>query len=603
MGSKCLSFRVVRKLIAVSTVAMLSTAIALQVALPQQASANEADTTAPSSSLTPSQSQDHAAESDTTKSGISSSGTGDTSSNGSLDSDTSDGHRHETGSDSADPADPSDKNMINGSASSPTAPDNSQNDASTGESGSDAGSTDEALETVTVNDGIMKRSNIPYAAPWSTSQTQKMDLYAPAGDSTSASSKKTTSLGKKPVVVFVHGGAWINGNKSFLDGRMPLVSTLLQSGYLVASIDYRPATEAPWPAQINDCKSAVRFIRANASKYGIDPNQIVMFGESAGAHLAQLMGTTNGTRRFIDSQDGNGTNVSSDVKAVISDFGISDVDAWGKLSGDDVSTAIKAKDLLFGVGQGEQYTAEQAQEASPLTYVTSDAAPMLLVHGLNDGTVSYEQTVMMENALTAAGADVSTWYPADGPHSSAAVFCTNITAQRRYLDFLSRVLSTAQTNNTNQTVPVHRFYQSSKYTHLFSAQANETLVLKQSWTGWRDEGVAFRVLPDEVKKSKSNDSQPASVVVKRMYNAADDDYIYTSDANEIDVLVRSGWIEETSFRTVRTGGIPVYRLCNPQVNRHMLVSDSAEKSRLVAQGWNIEGVAFHALAPNGLSSK
>ncbi|KAA8816496.1 hypothetical protein EMB92_06230 [Bifidobacterium callitrichos] len=520
-------------------------------------------------------------------------------------------------------------------ASAGTSDDNSDSTTSDGNADSDksdAAPVTPSTGTTVVNGNIVTHADVPYMAPWSAEQTQKLDVYNAASAATAADGKG------QPVVVFIHGGAWIHGDKSFLSERMPLVNTLLQSGYVVASINYRLAAESPWPAQINDCNSAVRFLREHAAEYGIDPDRIAVFGESAGAHLAMMMGVTNGSRQFVNTQDGNKAAVSSDVQAVISGFGISEVDDWGKLSGDDVSTAVYAKNLLFGVTEGKQYTEAQAKEASPLTYVSAKAAPMLLVHGQNDRTVSYRQTVMMEQALKQAGAkNVSTWYPEYGPHGFTDVFCENVTAQQRYLDFLSKVFPQSQQGSTDsthtiETVPVYRFYQSSHRTHLFSAQANETTVLGQDWTGWLKEGIVFRVLPDaesgpaqdsgETSNNSNKDAvssgissangisadetgvsaaQPSTVTISRMHNTSTDDYIYTGNTDEINVLRRNGWVEESVFRTIATGGISIHRLYDVRTNRHMLVSNDTEKRGLIAHGWRDEGIAFHAYAVDQLS--
>lgn len=451
-------------------------------------------------------------------------------------------------------------------------------------------------------DHITLQSNIPYMSPWSPSQSQRLDLY---GLSSFGKQSDSDSPSARPVVVFIHGGAWIEGDQT-MAARMPLVKTLLQGGYMVAAINYRLATEAPWPAQINDCKSAIRFLRANASKYGIDPDRIIVFGESAGGHLAMMMDVTNGTDDFVVSDDGNGM-VSSDVQAVISDFGIADVDQWGKSSNDDAVGAAYAKNLLFGVPQGGQYTVEQTKQASPITYVNANAAPMLLVHGQNDQTVSYQQSVMMENALKQVGAkNVQSWYPIDGPHSSVEVFCANIVAEKKYLDFLSEALpvakqDTSQTPSTG-TVPVYRFYKANQNTHVFSLERNEQIVLGQDWSGWGNEGVAFRVF-DSAGQTGASGSASASDVsdsvnslpVYRLRNGDMSDYVYTSSTEESQSLVKAGWIQDGTFATPVKGNAAVHRLYSGGAGRHMLVVEGgAEYSALLHQGWTDEGIVFRA---------
>lgn len=618
------SSRMMRRLVAILTVIMMIAAVVMQAVTPLQAFADEAVSSFTTDQVSSGQPNASASESDADDAnvqvpeadaadGTSTIGSG-ASSNGNtgVQSDTIPGNENAQSNESG-----TTPQSNSGTESAGT----SKNESSTDAGDASVTPVVPSTGTITVAGNIVKHTDVPYTAPWSATQTQKLDVYGPASET--LAQEGTSAATAKPVVVFIHGGAWINGDKSFLNSRMPLVNTLLQSGYLVASINYRLASESPWPAQINDTKSAVRFLRANASKYGIDPDRIAVFGESAGAHLAQLMGVTKGSTVFVDAQDGNGSDVSSDVQAVISDFGISDVDAWGKLSGDDTVSAAYAKNLLFGAKQSGQYTAEQARAASPLTYVSADAAPMMLAHGQNDRTVSYRQTVLMEQALTKAGVAVSAWYPVNGPHSSADVFCTNITAQQKYLDFLSSVLTTEQNGQDGtvtdgtETIPVYRFYNAAEHTHLFSSRSNEITVLEQEWTGWNKERIAFRVLPEKqtstpsaaslygrgenASADSSSSASSAVETVTRMHNAATGDYVYTSSTAEIESLQAAGWAPETSFRVPTHGGIPVYRLYNATIGRHMLTADSAERDKLIAQGWRSESIPFHAYAADQIT--
>ena len=139
-----------------------------------------------------------------------------------------------------------------------------------------------------------------------TPGTQKLDLYLPAGK------------GPFPVVVNIHGGGFKNGDKSLVD--LLVAKPLLAHGYAIASIDYRMSAEAKFPAAVLDAKAAVRYLRANAAKYNLNPNKIVPFGQSAGANIAAMLGTTNGRNEFDDPALGN-AGVSSNVQAVIDWFG------------------------------------------------------------------------------------------------------------------------------------------------------------------------------------------------------------------------------------------------------------------------------------------
>ncbi len=153
------------------------------------------------------------------------------------------------------------------------------------------------------------------------SSTQKLDIYLPSGN------------GPFPVVVNIHGGGFKLGDKTM--GDAVLGQTLLNSGYAIASIDYRLSGEAKFPAAVLDAKAAVRFLRANATKYKLNPDKIVAFGASAGGNIASMLGTSGDIAEFDDASLGN-ADVSSRVQAVINWFGPNDfgqMDAQAKAQG------------------------------------------------------------------------------------------------------------------------------------------------------------------------------------------------------------------------------------------------------------------------------
>ena len=149
-------------------------------------------------------------------------------------------------------------------------------------------------------------ANLAYAA---VSPAQKLDLYLPQGK------------GPFPLVINIHGGGFMMGSKDMLDA--PIAEALLARGVAVASIDYRLSGEAQFPAAIEDAKAAVRFLRANAATYRLDPDRFLAFGQSAGGNLASLVGTTGNAAVFDNPALGN-AGVSSSVVAVIDWFGPSD---------------------------------------------------------------------------------------------------------------------------------------------------------------------------------------------------------------------------------------------------------------------------------------
>ena len=163
------------------------------------------------------------------------------------------------------------------------------------------------------------------------SSTQKLDLYLPAG------------AGPFPVIVNIHGGGFKLGDKGMVDDASG--KAFLAAGYAIASIDYRLSGEAKFPAAVLDAKAAVRFLRANAAKYNLNPDKVVAFGQSAGGNIASMLGTTGNVAEFDDPSLGN-AGVSSRVQAVINWFGPNDfaqMDAQAKAS-PDYAPALHALD-------------------------------------------------------------------------------------------------------------------------------------------------------------------------------------------------------------------------------------------------------------------
>lgn len=428
------------------------------------------------------------------------------------------------------------------------------------------------------SDSLRVYHDIPYMAPWSQVQSQKMDIYASDSWSAQVSQEDDEVNGTKtlhPVVVFIHGGAWEHGDKNLNSdtaNRMSLVYSLVNNGYIVASINYRLSGESPWPAQINDCKSAIRFLRKNSERYLIDKNKIAVFGESSGGHLAMMLGVTD-NNKFVNAQDGNG-NQSSDVQAVISDYGISDIANWGDRAFDNREVAEEAKLKLFGKG----YSSQEEKDASPIYYVSSQSSPMLLVHGKNDTMVSYMQSVEMERSLKSVGLhDVSTWYPDDGPHSSAAIFSDSAQAQQLYLSFMNKIFE-QNVNSSSPLIPVYRFYNESANSHIFTTKyrANNNL---------NAEGAAFYA-------QKNEDSSSIKV---SCLSSTSGDFVCTKGVYEAQSLLTLGWtIEDSFYESSNTQDNPVYRLYNQSLGRHIFVLDGNEKFSLIQSGWIEEGIAFYA---------
>ncbi|MCE0522461.1 MAG: alpha/beta hydrolase [Methylacidiphilales bacterium] len=191
-------------------------------------------------------------------------------------------------------------------------------------------------------------------------------------------------------IIYIHGGGWIGGSQK----SGPIVH-LAQTGYFAASIEYRLDSVAKWPAQIEDCKLAVRWLRANADRYHVDPNRIGTLGASAGGHLVLCLGTMADAKEY--EGDGGYPGVSSAVQAVVDFYGPTDFTHPGIYT----PMAIKLTEGLFGVPYGQNPAFWIS--GSPLFYVKAGDPPMLLVHGDADTLVPLAQSSVFDAALTQAG--------------------------------------------------------------------------------------------------------------------------------------------------------------------------------------------------------
>jgi acetyl esterase/lipase len=223
-------------------------------------------------------------------------------------------------------------------------------------------------------------------------QRQRLDLYLP----------KSTD-GPLPVIVWIHGGAWLAGSKDFAGE----VTEFVDRGYAVASIGYRLSQHAKFPAQIEDCKAAIRWLRANAKTYGLDGDRIGVFGPSAGGHLAALVGTTGD----VSELEGNGGNAdqSSRVQAVVDFFGPTDFSKMGAHSEKGSPLNHDAPDSPEArlIGGPVQENLEKVQRANPIHYLTKDDPPFLIVHGEKDTIVPCHQSELLDEALKQKGIEVT----------------------------------------------------------------------------------------------------------------------------------------------------------------------------------------------------
>lgn len=225
------------------------------------------------------------------------------------------------------------------------------------------------------------KAGIAYAE--SVGRDLKLDLYRPALPEGSP---------PPPVVLYMHGGGWIGGIRSG-PSSVAFGLELAGEGFAFASIDYRLAPEHPAPAAIEDCRLAVRFLRANAETLGVDGSRIVAMGNSAGGHLAAMLGLL----RPEDGLDGEGLeDVDSGVLAVVDLCGITDIP--GLL--DDPARAPWATAWIQQSGEAQRRLAERC---SPLTRASRNAPPFLIVHGERDTSVPFDQAARFAKALQDAG--------------------------------------------------------------------------------------------------------------------------------------------------------------------------------------------------------
>lgn len=245
-----------------------------------------------------------------------------------------------------------------------------------------------------VHDGLMYSASDGYRGV-------ELDVYVPSDRTEPA-----------PLVVFIHGGAWLFGTRMEPPTYWPagsLFQACIDAGIAVASIDYRHSREAAYPAQLHDAKAAVRYLRHFAGELGIDHGRIAAWGESAGGHLAALLALV--TDPEFEGTDGI-TGPSSAVSAVVDFYGVSDVDALPPFRDSFPPAWIEE---LERAGKGapaepidvllERSTLEDARRAvSPVTHVTAAAPPFLLIHGEADGLVPIGQSELLHDALLAAGA-------------------------------------------------------------------------------------------------------------------------------------------------------------------------------------------------------
>lgn len=224
-----------------------------------------------------------------------------------------------------------------------------------------------------------------------------------------------------PAIVYVTGGGFINANKdSYIQQRVELA----EAGYVVASIEYRVAPTAVFPEPLEDVKAAVRYLRANSAKLGINKKKVGIMGGSAGGYLVAMAGVTSNTKTF---DKGENLKESSSVQAVVDTYGVSDLTKIGADYNEDVQELHKsagATEALWvngspvfgGKDGGILADPQKAQAANPLTYVSAQTPPFLLFHGDADVVVSPSQSQLVYDALQAKNVESELYYVKGAAH-------------------------------------------------------------------------------------------------------------------------------------------------------------------------------------------
>lgn len=211
-----------------------------------------------------------------------------------------------------------------------------------------------------------------------------------------------------PLVMFIHGGSWRTGDRK--SGR---IDWLAGHGFAVADIEYRLSQEALFPAQIHDCKGALRWLRANAKTYGYDADRVVVAGTSAGGHLATLLGTSAGVAA-LEGDTGGNAEQSSRVLGILDYYGPSDFESRSKTHPEKCEDPAGGVYQLLGGKVSENL--EAARLASPVTHITADDPPLLILHGDKDNTVKFDQTEILRDRYRAAGLEVNLYIKAGAGH-------------------------------------------------------------------------------------------------------------------------------------------------------------------------------------------
>ncbi|MBS1524611.1 MAG: alpha/beta hydrolase [Bacteroidetes bacterium] len=261
--------------------------------------------------------------------------------------------------------------------------------------------------------------NIPYAND--TLKKHLLDIYLPP-----------THLDKYPVVIWIHGGAWMSNDKyADMSYMKQTIKALIDSGYAIASVDYRWSTQAVFPAQIRDCNQAIEYLYEHAEQYRLDPKRFALMGFSAGGHLANLAGLSanNDVKDFYP----NGRKPNFRIKLVLDFYGPAN---FFTLKGNDSADPKNPITLLLGGTLADK--SDLAKEASPIMYIDKKDPPFLIVQGEKDESVNPDQATSLLARLKAAGVPAELIIVPGAPHYGPMFDAENI--RQRIFYFLKKYL-------------------------------------------------------------------------------------------------------------------------------------------------------------------
>ncbi len=238
----------------------------------------------------------------------------------------------------------------------------------------------------------------------------KVQIVMPEDRSGLNSDSTENAVSLYPLIVFVQGSAWLPQN---VYAAIPQLSDFAHQGYVVASVAYRPSTEAKAPAQVQDVKTAIRFLRANAKRFNIDPNRIGIWGDSSGGHMASLVGTSEGVEAFLTADY---AGHSSAVQAVVNFYGPTDFRKMNSFpTRIDHDAPDSPESMVIGGPIQDAAFADEVAAYNPITYISPEKTvpPFLILHGDQDDLVPFNQSVLLFESLRDAGQEV-TFYKVKG---------------------------------------------------------------------------------------------------------------------------------------------------------------------------------------------